>query len=426
MKTKLQESGYAEKNNAGIKYADNFYLNNGLGCENEKACILNMMNLLDLDFDSCMLIQRPVYSFHNMCEMKNIGRETIYNHHNTVAGILQNVSLGNVTTSSPKLDIQQGNTVGKKLLKAFFGGHKTAQEDDIITLSFDGIKDQSSKDPRHKAVVGTILKINDDTRYTENSISNKTKVISMTNCGLVDYDMHCFEPLFGYKLDLDYFSVADNCLKTPSSILTRIHHANLYYKGCNIKHINFSNNNFGNDAALLLASQMTKGNLGNLESLDIHGNNIDKKGGTAFKNALEHPDVKDVVITMTHVNTMKDAVSFFSSWFDSKIIEYKQNSAESPWNTKAFATDQASLTHCQKTLGLTSGGIALGVVKQSAKKVSPLKLFYAVLRDGGPDEILNPDLLPCIGNIWIDILKPQNADEYGQLLGEDASHCEIF
>ena len=215
-------------------------------------------------------------------------------------------------------------------------------------------------------------------------------------------------------------------LKTPSSILTRVHHANLYYKGCNIKHINFSNNNFGDDAASLLASQMTQGYLGNLESIDIHGNDIGKKGGAAFKKALEHPDVKDIVITMTNVNTMKAAVSFFSSWFDSKIIEYKQNSAESPWNTKAFATDQASLTHCQKALGLTSGGIALGVVKQSAKKVSPLKLFYAVLRDGGPDEILNSEWLGCIVQINETLFPSESADDMGKLLGENDSHCEIF
>jgi hypothetical protein len=326
--------------------------------------------------------------------------------------------------------MQKQAQMGVNLLKSFKEHHKTIQSDDISVLTFDSIKEQNpkEKDPRFKAVVGTILKINDDTRYTDNSISNKTKVISMTNCGLEDYDVYRFCEIFSYSLDLDYVSFANNSIKTGSKILREYHHANLYKNGvnCSIKHLNLSNNQIEDINASIIATHIKNGEVPNLQSLDIHGNNLTKKGFDQFKVALESNATQDIVITMANVNTMMAAVSFFSSWFDAKIIEYKQNSAEAPWNTKAFATDQGTVTHCQQALGLTSGGIALGVVKQSAKKVSPLKLFYAVLRDGGPDEILNSEWLGCIKDMNEMYNPSQTGDDYGKLLGEESSHCEIF
>jgi len=409
--------------NAAIEYSNWFWVehSHNFSLANQKMCAQRTIDILNLDVNTAAQIQHAVIRAYTIADDMLKVNEVIQGHHLIVSGAIQGQLVGNLNTytpptppdTSPLINITENavelrnvpNAVGT-LVQHTLQQNAAGKGSDAIksvknfNLSYDLIKDYEAS------------ALNDGLwGYTINA---QTFNLSYNNIGATGID-HLVKGSIGMGYIL---SGGKDIHQTMQGIFT--------LPTTSIVHLNLCNNNIGDVGAEILCQALVNSKLPATKSIDVSVNNVTTTGFNYFKNAIGNTPNKDLVITMANVNTMKAAVSFFSSWFDAKIIEYKQNSAEAPWNTKAFATDQGTVTHCQKALGLTSGGIALGVVKQSAKKVSPLKLFYAVLRDGGPDEILNSEWLGCISDMNEKMFGIITGDDHGQLLGESNADCAIF
>jgi hypothetical protein len=281
-------------------------------------------------------------------------------------------------------------------------------------LSFDGIKDQNpkEKDPRFKAAVGTILKINDDTRYTDNSISNKTKVISMNNCGLEDYDIERFSELFSYSLNLDYLSLANNGIKTGSKILREIHHANLYKNNvnCNIKHLNLSNNQIDDLGFSLIATQIKEGTVPDLKTLALDGNVNTQKGTNHLIKALD-VTTSDMIITIEKHNDQKGVLNFIKQAANYMFAQHSTKLAKDV-QAEVLVYGDGNWGYCKKVITDFSRAVSVGLIHKAADKETMSKMKNVKSKK---------DLAAIVGGLLITAAK----DAGDVLISTDSAYCMV-
>jgi hypothetical protein len=388
-------------------YAFNYYKQHGRSLDNQNACINQMVGLTGFDRGTCIEIQSPVQSIMMYNETVELAHTIVQQHLNTVTGIIRgrllDINHGKIQEQKvTKIPEYSTGVKGTNFIKALLNKSKITQSEDLTVLSFDGIKDQNPKDGRFKAVVGAVLKIVDDTRCTDNSISNKTKVISMNNCGLEDHDLHCLSPLFEYSLNIDYFSLANNNIKNGYSILNYCEKANLYknvFDGyithkvhCNIKHLNLSNNQMVDEQAMLISSIIQRGEVSHLKTLDVSGNLLTKTGWEYFATAVKKVEANTITIKVAAADTLQGIKEFLVKGFKYYTQTHKVVV------TKEFQDELlgANTSACEKT-------------KDNVLKAAKTAAFIKSLTNG---------------NDWFILAAGAEAGA-GALLSQDTANCLI-
>ena len=96
----------------------------------------------------------------------------------------------------------------------------------------------------------------------------------------------------GVNLNLLLVDLHQNSIAAPG-IYNFVH----FFKGQNIREVNLSNNQIGDEGAKLFSGSLSKGEMPNLKKLHLEGNKITDKGEDALVNALKNETVQDVIIT---------------------------------------------------------------------------------------------------------------------------------
>ena len=155
-----------------------------------------------------------------------------------------------------------------------------------------------------------------------------------------------------------------------------------------IKSINLSNNWLGDDSALFISQALEYGNVPNLESLAVPGNQITVAGERYLVKALQDVKVTSITIVLTVKNSFKELVNFFKTGFNYYAKEF---------HIEQIAMDiesQKYLTNCQKVGVNLAEGFLGGVVK--CKHIPNKKIAFFCFINEVLDSIVQPETLSCL------------------------------
>ena len=488
IKAKLaKDSSSGAKNNAGIEYADWYYRQYGLGYENEKACILKMVDILSLDFNTCMYIQRPVYSFHKMCEIKGIATEAIYSHHNIASQAIQKQLLDQEQKQ------QEPVLVSKTLKKA--PAHKRLTDDDFIVdiggrnkaIDCSGIQSKHSKDTSIEGslqisqAVCNVLSLR-ETKDKNPYIANNIKVIDLSNCNINGWDTNFFSSRLAHlDLDLDALYIQNNplsnraseqllCYKiaSNSSVTHTLRHidlsnCNLGYNGAihfsrisehwhRLESANLSNNVIDDRGAMAIANAFFYGKFPQLKSLDFHGNQISPEGYGYFAKVLEtvprQIQTQDIAITMEVHAEQRTAWEFVKHAFSYIAEAYSKKQVIADKELLVALYGEGEYAVCKKALADASHGIAVGMVKSMANPVvaktvqvankiphkyakvaATTGVFAYGFKDAVVDgKIFTPELVKCISllNKKAGFYHVGTGEYTDNLIGDTHDTCDIM
>ena len=154
-------------------------------------------------------------------------------------------------------------------------------------------------------------------------------VINAYNRGLVDSDLYYLGNKITNHYDPKVIAPPTISNVTLNLCLFDLHNNNIthlgvhnflhFFKGQNIKEVNLSNNQIGNDGAKLLADSLTKGQMPNLKKLHLEGNKITDEGETALVKAMKGK-AQDIIILTQRVDITKKMISGAK---EEKIAIYK-------------------------------------------------------------------------------------------------------
>lgn len=279
--------------------------------------------------------------------------------------------------SSPEQHIQQVCTSlgGNVLGGAYHDQRKNRDKDDGINYQVKGIVSQLNyygfKDP---------------------------KGIVLSDCALEDKDTYALhQTLQYYPLNLTVLDLSNNCLGL-NSVHTIFYGLRGSQQGdanhlCKqIKSINLSNNWLGDDSALFISQALEYGNMPNLESLAVPGNQITVAGERYLVKALQDVKVTSITIVLTVKNSFKELVNFFKTGFTYYAKEF---------HIEQIAMDiesQKYLTNCQKTGANAVLGGLTGLTKCFAINKNPYFFLLCTAKEVSTS-LLQPETLNCFADI---------------------------
>ncbi|WPY01768.1 hypothetical protein Trichorick_01686 (plasmid) [Candidatus Trichorickettsia mobilis] len=371
MKSKTDEA--TEK---AFYHALNFFKSNDRGVDNQRACVQQLMEITGFDFDTCLKIQNPILDFYMQVDMRNIGGSVIENNLQMVTQTIRNHLLNIQTNYSQKtFDQKSSNSI----------------------LSCKDIIEKTTNPPH-----GNLL--------------SDVRIIDISKSHVKNEDIGVLVQHLQYQgLNLNKFDASNNLLGYGAV-------ENLFYTFSlsrsntalyNIKFINLSNNQIGDDGAKYIASHLGNGQHPNLRYLDVSGNHITTNGGALFIEAMEAKPHQEIVIK-THDNTssktvwqyLKQAFNYFAD------THHKENTETDKKWVGLYGDDEWAV--CKKYLQAASIVIGAGFVKKSvdsklillSSKIPSLKgkmlafsgIFLQIVKEDYKD-LMTTDLLQCIAVI---------------------------
>lgn len=323
--------------------------------------------------------------------------------------------------SSPEQHIQQVCTSlsGNVLGGAYHDGRKNRDSADGINYQVKGIVSQLNyygfKDP---------------------------KGIVLSDCALEDKDTYALhQTLQYYPLNLTVLDLSNNCLGL-NSVHTIFYGMRGSQQGdvnhlCKqIKSINLSNNWLGDDSALFISQALEYGNMPNLKSLDVSGNQITPTGEGYFVNSLASLKTQDIAvilkkITATGNEAIKAAIDFTLKGLKYAIDQHAKNQGLIEADTIAVYGGK----HCEQALSTSVKVISMGLIKETGKHPEIVKILqqgvwqakvvaglglFALTVGNNLDALATPEMMHCIGGISKNLgLGDVPIDEYTQpLLGD--------
>ena len=224
------------------------------------------------------------------------------------------------------------------------------------------------------------------------------KGIVLSDCALEDKDTYALhQTLQYYPLNLTVLDLSNNCLGL-NSVHTIFYGLRGSQQGdvnhlCKqIKSINLSNNWLGDDSALFISQALEYGNMPNLESLAVPGNQITVAGERYLVKALQDVKVTSITIVLTVKNSFKELVNFFKTGFNYYAKEF---------HIEQIAMDiesQKYLTNCQKTgVNAVLGGLT-GLTKCFAINKNPYFFLLCTAKEVSTS-LLQPETLNCFADI---------------------------
>jgi len=220
-------------------HALNFFKSNDRGVENQRTCVKQLMEITGFDFDTCLKIQNPVLSLGMAVDTMGIGQSVIESN---IQMVIQSIH-------NHLLNLQSGEIFNEK--------SEIFNEKPIGSDTYKNIIAKTSS-TAHGYLLSDI------------------RTIDISKAGLKDGDIGVLVQHLQYQLlNLDKFDVSHNQLGYASV-------ENLFYTfrlgsptaTYNIKYMNLSNNQIGDDGAKYISSHLSAGLHPNLRCLDVTGNNL--------------------------------------------------------------------------------------------------------------------------------------------------------
>jgi Leucine Rich repeat/Leucine Rich Repeat len=249
---------------------------------------------------------------------------------------------------------------------------------------------------------------------------NDPKGVVLSDCALEDRDTYTLhQTLQYYPLNLTVLDLSNNCLGL-NSVHTIFYSMRGSQQGdvnhlCKqIKSINLSNNWLGDNSALFISQALEYGNMPNLKYLDVSGNQITATGEGYFVNSLTSLKTQDMVvilkkITETGNEAMQSALNFTLKGLRYIFDQHAKKLGQVEDAAIAIYGDD----HCKKGLAEAFQGISVGIIKQSAKYPSAIKIADKIpggkkvlgagiaimaVKDNWED-VANVDMVRCIAVI---------------------------
>ena len=284
MKSKTDE--ITEK---AFHHAMNFFKSNHRGLDNQSVCLKQLMELTGFDFDTCLKIQNPVLSLYMAIDTIGIGQSVIESNMRMVTQTIHNHLLG----------LQSGKIFNEK--------SEISNEKPIDSDTYKNIIAKTSS-PAH----GYLL--------------NDVRTIDISKAGLKDNDIGVLVKNLQYQLlNLDKFDASNNLLGYTAV-------ENLFYTfrlgsptaTYNIKYMNLSNNQIGDDGVKYIASHLSAGLHPNLRCLDVSGNNLSYEVCSKIAKVVDQMK-QDIMILVFKMSNIIDGVKkqgnlFFGSKEDKQNI----------------------------------------------------------------------------------------------------------
>ena len=268
MKSKTEE--LIEK---AFHHAMNFFKSNHRGLDNQSLCLKQLMELTGFDLETCRKIQNPVLSLYMAIDTMNIGQSVIEN----------NMRMVTQTIHNHLLSLQPS--------KIFNEQSEMFNEQPISSDTYKNIIAKTSN-PAH----GYLL--------------NDVRTIDISKLGLKDDDIGVLvKNLQCQLLNLDKFDVSYNLLGYTAV-------ENLFYTfrlgsptaTYNIKYMNLSNNQIGDDGVKYIASHLSAGLHPNLRCLDVSGNNLSYEVCGKIAKVVDQmkQDIKILVNRVLSINSITE------------------------------------------------------------------------------------------------------------------------
>jgi len=353
MKSKIDE--LAEK---AFYHALNYFEANDRGVDHQRLCIQQLMEITGFDFDICLnKIQNPILSLLMARDTIGIGESVIKNNLQMVTQSIHN-HLSNVQINyyQKTFDQKSSNSI----------------------LSCKDIIEKTTNAPH-----GNLLS---DVRIIDISKSNvKNEDIGV----LVQYLQY-------QRLNLDKFDVSNNLLGYGAV-------ENLFYTfrlgsptaTYNIKYMNLSNNQIGDDGAKYISSHLSAGLHPNLRCLDVSGNPTTEKSYVHFAESFKSDTVKEMVVILKIANTLPEIKEFFSKGFKYYINEINKYVSNFPTDKIRSNLDVDKWKEC-KELGVNVGDSMIeGFVKGGIITKSIQGGLFSAVKEAVIDNILTPEALYC-------------------------------
>jgi len=267
--------------------------------------------------------------------------------------------------------------------------HRRFQLDALI----DGQK-PPSESWAMKNMVAQLTGMSLSVKGREETVPSVVKVITLCDNNICDYDLlklqtSCF--VYRSKLNLDglYLHhnqitdvgvkyllnayIPDSGLKITQPLLDRIVQENI--KGFintpgyrNVREINLSNNQIGDEGAKLLADSLAKGEMPNLKKLHLEGNKITSEGHGFLSKALEVVEQNINVVLKSIQNASKSAAQF-------AIKEMLHIAKSNGISTQEVLTNQETIEYCKKGILNVVGNLGLGYFKCWTKLDKPIAVY---------------------------------------------------
>jgi hypothetical protein len=272
-----------------FNHAFTFYKQNGRSVESQESCIQQIAQMTGFDRATCIEIQAPVLSILMYNDTMDIANQVIQQHLNTVTGIIRGRLL-----DSNHSNVQ---SISQSLAPAL--KHLTPDEWSLgmHTTSLSGRKSKDTDGISNQAK-GCF----DYIKHNGSVSIDKLRLFTLRDSDLTEIDMVYFSnEMAPYSARFNYLDFSYNRVN-DSGISCLFKHA-FVPTGTYAKHVvslNLSNNNLGNDSAIIISNAIANGQLPATRSIDISGNKITEVGDGYLVEAIQGAKVLGGVIIVTH------------------------------------------------------------------------------------------------------------------------------
>ena len=334
-----QNSSEANRISLATRYSDFIYVErcHNLCLDNQKACARDVMNLFNLTVDQAVTLQQQIVRAYHIADQMLQVHEVIQVTHVTVSNII-NTNILNTTV--PKInttvDIPKIPVVSNTVYKTTYAANEV----------LGTVGNTTRNDLGHSATVGYIIDFcrkqsgdfwgSNALNHGATKLANPVhiKAINLAKTGLDNNDMaNLFYILRDFNFNLDIINVSgnkfnDQAIPTLLNGISSINKQTLYkapeWKPFadskntvqNVKILNLSSNNLGDDAADIISKAIISGQLKNTKTVDVSGNkNITQNGWEIFAVAVKKVQTNTIAIKVATADTLQGMKEFLTKGF---------------------------------------------------------------------------------------------------------------
>ena len=363
-----------------FNHAFTFYKQNGRSVESQESCIQQIAQMTGFDRATSIEIQAPVLSILMYNDTMDIANQVIQQHLNIVTGIIR----------GRLLDINHSNvqSISQSLVPAL--KHLTPDEWSLgmhtTSLSGRKSKDTDGISNQAKGCFGYI-------KHNGSVSIDKLRLFTLRDSDLTEIDMVYFSnEMAPYSARFNYLDFSYNRIN-DSGISCLFKHA-FVPTGTYAKHVislNLSNNNLGDDSAIIISNAIANGQLTATRDIDVSGNKITQNGWESFAVAVKSVQAKSVTIKVAAADTLQGMKEFLTKGFKYYTQTHKVVA------TKEFQDELlgANTSACEKT-------------KDNVLKAAKTAAFIKSLTNGndwfilaagaeaGAGALISPDTWTCL------------------------------
>ena len=169
-----------------------------------------------------------------------------------------------------------------------------------------------------------------------------------------------------------------------------VHNFLHFFKGQNIREVNLSNNQIGDDGAKLLADSLVTGKFPHLKKLHLEGNKITTTGTGYLSKALDTVEQGLVIVLKTVQNASKSVAKFV-------IKEMLHLAKSNGISTKEVLTNQETIEQCKQGTWNVGKNIGYGILKcwtKLDKSIAVYEMDFQYVATALMVDIINPAKKP--------------------------------